>query len=67
MTMRSMQALLQPGQFIRLGGKPDWGVGQVQSVAGDRVTANFPNAGKVLLRAGAAEIEVVADPQAGRG
>lgn len=68
MTMRSMRALLQPGQFIRLAGQPDWGVGQVQSVTGDRVTANFPDAGKVVLRTGAAVIEVVDDaPAAGRG
>ena len=30
-------------------GQPDWGVGQVQSVVGDRVTVNFENRGKVLL------------------
>jgi hypothetical protein len=35
---------------IRLPARPDWGTGQVQSVAGDRVTVNFENAGKVTLR-----------------
>ena len=39
-----------PGMRIRLPARPDWGTGQVQSVAGDRVTVNFENAGKVTLR-----------------
>lgn len=60
--MRSMRALLQPGQHVRLAGRPDWGVGQVQSVTGDRVTVNFADAGKVLIRADQAEIEIVDDP-----
>ena len=29
--------------------QPGWGVGQVQSVVGDRVTVNFEHAGKVLV------------------
>ncbi|WP_439595906.1 DUF3553 domain-containing protein [Falsiroseomonas sp.] len=29
---------------------PDWGIGQVQSVVGDRVTVNFENKGKVMIR-----------------
>lgn len=35
---------------VRLPLRPDWGVGQVQSVAGDRITVNFEHAGKVMLR-----------------
>lgn len=50
---------LIPGQRIRLPARPDWGIGQVQSVAGDRVTVNFENAGKVTLRLSGAEIEPV--------
>jgi hypothetical protein len=42
-------AALEPGQWVRHPGQPDWGEGQVQSVAGDRVTVNFENAGKVLI------------------
>ena len=40
---------LVPGAFVRLPGRPDWGIGQVQSVIGRRVTANFENAGKLLI------------------
>jgi hypothetical protein len=58
---------LQPGQFVRLEGRPDWGVGQVQSVVqgvdGERVTVSFPYAGKVLIR-DAAGLAVVAEADA---
>jgi len=52
---------LVPGQRIRLPGRPDWGIGQVQSVAGDRVTVNFENAGKVTLRLSAVVLDLVED------
>jgi hypothetical protein len=39
----------EPGQFVRHPAQPDWGLGQVQSVVGTRVTVNFENAGKVLI------------------
>ena len=48
-----------PGMRVRLPARPEWGIGQVQSVAGDRLTVNFENAGKVTLRLSAAEIEPV--------
>ncbi len=35
-----------PGDFVRHPGEPDWGMGQVQSVADNRATVNFENAGK---------------------
>lgn len=44
-----MAPLLQPGMFVRHPQQPDWGLGQVQSVVGDRVTANFEDAGKVVV------------------
>lgn len=40
---------LLPGHFVRHPEKPDWGLGQVQSVAGGRATVNFENAGKVTI------------------
>jgi FKBP-type peptidyl-prolyl cis-trans isomerase 2 len=55
---------LFPGQRLRLPARPEWGIGQVQSVAGDRVTVNFENAGKVTLRLASAEIEPVEEPRA---
>lgn len=40
---------LVPGMYVRHPGRPDWGLGQVQSVIGARVTVNFENAGKLLI------------------
>lgn len=40
---------IEPGEYVRHPGRPDWGLGQVQSAIGDRVTVNFENAGKVLV------------------
>lgn len=40
---------LSPGGFVRLEGRPDWGLGQIQSVVGARVTVNFEHAGKQLI------------------
>lgn len=42
-------AILEPGMFVRHPGAPDWGLGQVQSNIGGKVTVNFENEGKVVL------------------
>ncbi|MCW1933269.1 DUF3553 domain-containing protein [Pararhodobacter zhoushanensis] len=44
-----MSQLLEPGMFVRHPTQPDWGLGQVQSVVGPRVTVNFEEAGKVVV------------------
>ncbi|HVM84730.1 MAG TPA: DUF3553 domain-containing protein [Candidatus Binatia bacterium] len=41
--------MLTPGTFVRHPDRPDWGLGQIQSVTGRRVTVNFEGAGKVLI------------------
>jgi hypothetical protein len=46
---------------VRLRARPEWGIGQVQSVAGDRVTVNFENAGKITLRLSGVELDEVGD------
>lgn len=56
-----MAGLIEPGSRVRLPTRPEWGVGQVQSVVGDRITVNFEHAGKVLINAAAAPLELV-DP-----
>ncbi len=40
---------LAPGMLVRHPFRPDWGIGQVQSAIGHRVTVNFEHAGKVLI------------------
>ncbi|MBL4927144.1 DUF3553 domain-containing protein [Fuscibacter oryzae] len=44
-----MLSFLEPGMFVRHPGQPDWGLGQVQSNIGGRVTVNFEHAGKVVI------------------
>jgi hypothetical protein len=54
---------LLPGDFVRHPGKPDWGIGQVQSMIGQRATVNFENAGKVTVNVGVVSL-VLVEPQA---
>lgn len=44
-----MTALLEPGMLVRHPEQPDWGLGQVQSSIGTKVTVNFEHAGKVVI------------------
>lgn len=48
---------LEPGMWVRHPGQPGWGIGQVQSVAGDRVTVNFEDAGKVVVNTANVSLE----------
>lgn len=48
---------IEPGMRVIQPERPDWGVGQVQSVVGDRVTVNFENAGKLLLNLAVIRLE----------
>ena len=40
---------LEPGVLVRHPQAPDWGLGQVQSVTGAKVTVNFEHAGKQVI------------------
>lgn len=44
-----LTAILEPGMFVRNTAAPDWGLGQVQSNIGGKVTVNFEHQGKVVL------------------
>lgn len=44
-----MLGFLEPGMLVRHPEQTDWGLGQVQSVIGARVTVNFEHAGKVVI------------------
>jgi hypothetical protein len=48
---------LAPGNFVRHPQRPDWGLGQVQSVIGKRVTVNFEGAGKIVIMSDAVDLE----------
>ena len=54
-----MSGALLPGCFVRHPERPDWGLGQVQSVVNNRITVNFENAGKCLINADIVTLDVV--------
>ncbi len=54
---------LVPGMRVRHPAEPGWGIGQVQSVIGDRITVNFEHAGKRLINGAVIRLdEVMSDP-----
>jgi hypothetical protein len=53
---------LVPGALVRNPAHPDWGLGQVQSAVGNRVTVNFENMGKMALNTAIIDLEVVDEP-----
>ena len=50
---------LVPGSFVRNPARPDWGLGQVQSVIGTRITVNFEDAGKLSIDGENVKLEVI--------
>ncbi len=50
-----------PGMRVRHPLRPDWGLGQVQSVDGARITVNFEEAGKRLINGEVVELEIVSE------
>jgi hypothetical protein len=53
---------LAPGMLVRHPDEPDWGVGQVQSAVGPRITVNFENAGKLLINGDRVKLAVIGEP-----
>ena len=51
-----MNAFLEPGQFVRHPTKPEWGLGQVQSIVENKITVNFEEAGKVVINGSVVEL-----------
>ncbi len=54
-----MNEELIPGMRVRHPGEPDWGIGQIQSVIGQRITVNFEHAGKLLINGENVKLEVI--------
>ncbi len=55
---------ITPGMLVRHPSQADWGIGQVQSVIGHRITVNFENAGKLLINGDLVKLEPVAEDAA---
>ena len=51
------------GDFVYHPDRPDWGIGQVQSIVGMLVTVNFTHAGKQMINCEIIELEKT-DPEA---
>ena len=58
---KSLPTNLAPGTLVRHPDRPDWGLGQVQSATGSRITVNFENAGKLLINADVVSLEEVVE------
>lgn len=52
--------LIETGCLVRHPDRPDWGLGQVQSVIGWRVTVMFEEVGKQVIDSRQVELELVA-------
>jgi len=50
---------IEPGMRVLHPQHREWGIGQVQSVVGDRVTVNFEHAGKLLVNLAVVTLEQV--------
>ncbi len=44
-----MNEFLEPGMIVEHPQEPDWGLGQVQSRIGRKITVNFEHRGKVVI------------------
>ena len=52
---------LEPGVIVRHPDRDDWGLGQVQSVAGRKVTVNFQDGGKQVIDTSVVRLSFVGD------
>ena len=49
----------EPGDYVKNPFKKDWGIGQVQSIVGNKVTVNFENCGKKVINVKNVNLEKV--------
>ena len=58
----NMGSLLEPGMLVRYPQKPDWGLGQVQSNIGGKITVNFEHAGQQVIVADRIDLIPIYEP-----
>ena len=49
----------EPGDYVTNPLKKEWGVGQVQSIIGNKVTVNFENFGKRVINIETVSLEKI--------
>ena len=59
--MSDINAILEPGMLVRHPERPEWGIGQVQSNIGRKITVNFREEGKVVIDGTQVVLELAAD------
>ena len=50
---------LEPGDKVYNPKNKDWGIGQIQSIIGDKITVNFQNVGKKVIYAENIKLEKI--------
>ena len=60
--MNDLNTIFAPGMFARHPDHPEWGLGQVQSNVGGKITVNFPDQGKVVFAGARIALVPVFDP-----
>ena len=51
----------EPGDYVKNPANDDWGIGQVQSIIGKKVTVNFENMGKIVININNIKLEKIDD------
>ena len=54
-----MQIDFEPGDYVKNPENIDWGIGQVQSIIGNKVTVNFENSGKKVININNIKLEKI--------
>ena len=58
----NLAGIFEPGMLVRHPERHDWGLGQIQSVIGHRITVNFEHAGKVVIDG--SRVDLLPEPDA---
>ena len=56
-----LNPFLEPGAIVRHPDRDEWGLGQVQSNIGGKITVNFEHEGKVVIDGARVELIPVLD------
>ena len=51
----------EPGDYVKNPTNIDWGIGQVQSIIGNKVTVNFENCGKKVINMNFIKLEKISN------
>lgn len=63
--MSGLDPFLEPGVLVKHPTQDDWGIGQIQSITGRKVTVNFENAGKQVIDGKVVRLVFVGDDPRG--